>query len=96
MNKKEYQKTYIQFRTFIYQAKKVYGYLNITCEGIEGEYVRLSKRDLLDRLDMKYAENKETWEENIDTTAFKFYTKYKRLFYFGDEWLGKPEEVWID
>jgi hypothetical protein len=26
---------------------------------IEGEYVRLSKKDLIDRLDMKYAENKD-------------------------------------
>jgi len=96
MNKKEYQKTYIQFRTFVYQAKKVYGYLNITCEDIEGEYVRLSKKDLLDRLDMKYAENKETWAENLDTSAFKFYTKDRKLFYFGEEWLGIPVEVYID
>ena len=48
---KEYQNTFIQFRTFIYQAKRIYGYLRVTKEGLEGEYIRLNKKDLLNRLD---------------------------------------------
>ena len=54
MNKKEYQKTYIQFRTFIYQAKRIYGYMRIRKEGLEGEYIRLNKKDLIERLDTIY------------------------------------------
>ena len=50
----KYQKTFIQFRTFIYQAKKVYGYLRITKEGLEGEYIRLNKKYLLNRIDSLY------------------------------------------
>jgi hypothetical protein len=50
MNNK-YENTFIQFRTFIYQAKRVYGYLRVTKEGLEGEYIRLNKKDLINRLD---------------------------------------------
>ncbi len=99
---KEYQKTYIQFRTFIYQAKKIYGYLNITQEYKEGEYIRLNKKDLIDRLDSLYqmkmqeSDTKFNWAEEIDTDAFKFRTKEGKVWYFGNEWLGIPVEVWID
>ena len=53
MNNK-YENTFIQFRTFIYQAKRIYGYLRLTKEGLEGEYIRLNKKDLLNRLDSLY------------------------------------------
>ena len=55
---KEYQNTFIQFRTFIYQAKRIYGYLRITKEGLEGEHIRLNKKYLLDRLDSLYLKDK--------------------------------------
>jgi hypothetical protein len=102
MTKKEYQKTYIQFRTFIYQAKKVYGYLRIRQEGLEGEHIRLNKNDLIDRLDAVYQMGVSekgadyNWQEEIDTDAFHFHTKEGKIWYFGDEWLGRPLEVWID
>jgi len=93
---KEYQKTFIQFRTFIYQAKRIYGYLNITQEYKEGEYIRLNKKDLLNRLDSLYLKDKENWLEEIDIDSFKFHTKEGKVWYFGNEWLGIPVEVWID
>ena len=100
---KEYQKTFIQFRTFIYQAKRIYGYMRIRKEGLEGEYIRLNKKDLIDRLDTIYMSGVNadkdihgTWIEEIDTDAFKFHTKEGKVWYFGNEWLGRPEEVWID
>ena len=36
------------------------------------------------------------WQEEIDTDAFHFHTKEGKIWYFGDEWLGRPLEVWID
>ena len=102
MTKKEYQKTYIQFRTFIYQAKKVYGYLRIRQEGLEGEHIRLNKNDLIDRLDSVYqmgvSEKGAAYncQEEIDTDAFHFHTKEGKIWYFGDKWLGRPLEIWID
>ena len=102
MTKKEYQKTYIQFRTFIYQAKKVYGYLRIRQEGLEGEHIRLNKNDLIDRLDAVYQMGVSeeganyNWLEEIDIDAFKFHTKEGKIWYFGDKWLGRPLEIWID
>ena len=102
MTKKEYQKTFIQFRTFIYQAKKVYGYLRIRQEGLEGEHIRLNKNDLIDRLDAVYQMGVSeeganyNWLEEIDIDAFKFHTKEGKIWYFGDKWLGRPLEIWID
>ncbi len=81
MTKREYQKTYIQFRTFIYQAKKVYGYLRITKEGLEGEYIRLNKKDLLNRLDSLYLKDKDNWLEEIDIDAFHFHTKEGKVLF---------------
>jgi len=93
---KEYQKTFIQFRTFIYQAKRIYGYLRVTKEGLEGEYIRLNKKDLLNKLDCLYLKDKDNWLEEIDIDSFKFYTKEGRVCYFGRKWLGRPLEVYID
>ena len=62
----KYENTFIQFRTFIYQAKRIYGYLRLTKEGLEGEYIRLNKKDLLDRLDSLYLKDKDNWLEEID------------------------------
>jgi len=93
---KEYQKTFIQFRTFIYQAKRIYGYLRLTKEGLEGEYIRLNKKDLLERLDSLYLKDKENWQEEIDTYSFHFHTTEGKVWYFGRKWLGRPLEVYID
>ena len=93
---KEYQNTFIQFRTFIYQAKKVYGYLRLTKEGLEGEYIRLNKKDLLNRLDSLYLKDNDNWLEEIDIDAFHFHTKEGKVWYFGRKWLGRPLEVYID
>ena len=95
MNNK-YENTFIQFRTFIYQAKRIYGYLRITKEGLEGEYIRLNKKDLLNRLDSLYLKDKDSWLEEIDTVAFHFHTKEGKVWYFGQKWLGRPLEVYID
>ena len=88
------RKDFIQFRTYIYQAKRIYGLVRINKEYEEGEYIRLNKKDLLDRLDTYHLEYKEDMPLDVDT--FKFYTKDKKVFYFNDKWLGRPEEVWID
>ena len=96
LRSKEYQKTFIQFRTFIYQAKRIYGYLRITKEGLEGEHIRLNKKDLLDRLDSLYLKDKENWLEEIDIDAFHFHTTEGKVWYFGRKWLGRPLEVYID
>ena len=93
---KEYQNTFIQFRTFIYQAKRIYGYLRVTKEGLEGEYIRLNKKDLLNRLDSLYLIDKDNWLEEIDIDAFHFHTKEGKVWYFGQKWLGRPLEVYID
>ena len=45
------RKDFIKFRTYIVMAKRVYIYVNMHQEGQEGEYVKLSKKDLIDRLD---------------------------------------------
>ena len=95
MNNK-YENTFIQFRTFIYQAKRVYGYLRVTKEGLEGEYIRLNKKDLINRLDSLYLKDKDNWLEVIDTDAFHFHTKEGKVWYFGQKWLGRPLEVYID
>ena len=95
MNNK-YENTFIQFRTFIYQAKRVYGYLRVTKEGLEGEYIRLNKKDLINRLDFLYLKDKDNWLEEIDTDAFHFHTKEGKVWYFGQKWLGRPLEVYID
>ena len=92
----EYENTFIQFRTFIYQAKRIYGYLRITKEGLEGEYIRLNKKDLLNRLDSLDLKDKDNWLEEIDIDAFHFHTKEGKVWYFGQKWLGRPLEVWID
>tara|TARA_R110000796_G_C14221992_1_gene394719 strand:+ start:25 stop:357 length:333 start_codon:yes stop_codon:yes gene_type:complete len=88
------RKDFIQFRTYIDQAKKIYGLVRINKEYQEGEYIRLNKKDLLDRLDTYHLEYKE--DMPLDVNTFKFYTKDKKVFYFNDKWLGRPEEVWID
>ena len=93
---KEYQNTFIQFRTFIYQAKRIYSYTRIRIEGLEGVYIRVNKKDLLKVLDSLYLKDKDNWLEEIDIDAFKFHTKEGKVWYFGNDWLGMPEEVWID
>ena len=76
--------------------------MRIRKEGLEGEYIRLNKKDLIDRLDSLYqmrmqeSNSKFDWVEEIDTDAFKFHTKEGKVWYFGNEWLGRPKEVWID
>ena len=96
MTKKEYQKTFIQFRTFIYQAKRIYSYTRIRIEGLEGVYIRVNKKDLIKVLDSLYLKDKDNWLEEIDIDAFHFHTKAGKVWYFGREWLGRPLEVWID
>ena len=95
MNQK-YENTYIQLRTFIYQAKRVYAYVNLTTEDLEGEYIKVNKKDLIDRLDMLYKDNKDNWQSIIDINAFHFHTKEGKVWYFGRKWLGRPLEVYID
>ena len=93
---KEYQNTYIQFRTFIYQAKRIYSYTRITKEGLEGVYIRVNKKDLIKVLDSLYLKGKNNWLEEIDIDAFHFHTKEGKVWYFGQKWLGRPLEVYID
>jgi len=50
----------------------------------------------LNRLDSLYLKDKENWLEEIDIDSFKFHTKEGKVWYFGNEWLGIPVEVWID
>ena len=69
------RKDFIQFRTYIDQAKKIYGLVRINKEYQEGEYIRLNKKDLLDRLDTYHLEYKE--DMPLDVNTFKFYTKDK-------------------
>ena len=98
------RKDFIQFRTYIIQAKKVYTYLNIHQEGQEGEYVKVSKKDLIDRLDNIYIQNEKNIKDygdgavvrEIDIDKFTFVTKDKKSFWLKSEWLGRPEEVWIN
>ena len=90
------RKDFIKFRTYIVMAKRVYIYVNMHQEGQEGEYVKLSKKDLIDRLDMLYKDNKDNWQSIIDINAFHFHTKDSKVWYFGRKWLGRPEEVYID
>ena len=52
------RKDFIKFRTYIVMAKRVYIYVNMHQEGQEGEYVKLSKKDLIDRLDNIHIQNK--------------------------------------
>jgi len=93
---KEYQNTFIQFRTFIYQAKRIYSYTRIRIEGLEGVCIRVNKKDLLKVLDSLYLKDKDNWLEEIDIDAFKFHTKEGKVWYFGQKWLGRPLEVYID
>ncbi len=98
------RKDFIQFRTYIIQAKKVYTYLNMHQEGQEGEYVKVSKKDLIDRLDDIYIQNEKNIKDygdgavvrEIDFNKFTFVTKDFKKFWFDTKWLGRPEEVWID
>ena len=39
---------------------------------------------------------KDNWLEEIDTDAFHFHTKEGKVWYFGQKWLGRPLEVYID
>ena len=69
MNQK-YENTYIQLRTFISQAKRVYAYVKLTPEEIEGVYVKLNKKDLITNLDVLYLKDKDDWQsrwEDIKT-----------------------------
>ena len=98
------RKDFIQFRTYIIQAKKVYAYLNMHQEGQEGEYVKVSKKDLIDRLDDIYIQNEKNIKDygdgavvrEIEFNKFTFVTKDFKKFWFDTKWLGRPEEVWID
>ena len=98
------RKDFIKFRTYIVMAKRVYIYVNMHQEGQEGEYVKLSKKDLIDRLDNIHIQNKHNVEDygdgavvrEIDIDKFTFVTKDKKSFWLKSEWLGRPEEVWIN
>ena len=98
------RRDFIQFRTYIIQAKRVYTYVNMNQEGHEGEYVKLSKKDLIDRLDNIHIQNKRNIEDygkdavvrEINTDKFCFVTKDDKRFFLNTKWLGKPEEVWIN
>ena len=98
------RKDYIKFRTYIVMAKRVYIYVNMNKEGYEGEYIKLSKKDLIDRLDNIIIQNKHNVEDygedavikEIDTDKFTFVTKDNFKFWLDTEWLGRPEEVWIN
>lgn len=98
------RKDYIKFRTYIVMAKRVYAYVNVNKEGYEGEYVKLSKKDLIDRLDNIHIQNKHNIEDygedavikEIDTDKFTFVTKDDKRFSLKSEWLGRPEEVLIN
>ena len=98
------RKDFIKFRTYIVMAKRVYTYVNMNQEGHEGEYVKLSKKDLIDRLDNIHIKNKQNIENygddavvrEIDTDKFCFVTKDDKRFWLKSEWLGRPEEVWIN
>ena len=37
-----------------------------------------------------------TLVQEIDTDAFHFHTKEGKVWYFGQKWLGRPLEVYID
>ena len=98
------RKDFIKFRTYIVMAKRVYIYVNMHQEGQEGEYVKLSKKDLIDRLDNIHIQNKHNIEDygedavikEIDTDKFTFVTKDDKRFSLKSEWLGRPEEVLIN
>ena len=98
------RKDYIKFRTYIVMAKRVYAYVNVNKEGYEGEYVKLSKKDLIDRLDNIHIKNKQNIEDygddavvkEIDTDKFTFVTKDDKRFFLNTKWLGRPEEVCIN
>ena len=98
------RKDFIKFRTYIVMAKRVYTYVNMNQEGHEGEYVKLSKKDLIDRLDDIHIKNKQNIENygedavvrEIDTDKFTFVTKDDKRFWLKSEWLGRPEEVLIN
>ena len=98
------RKDYIKFRTYIVMAKRVYAYVDFNQDEYEGEYVKLSKKDLIDRLDNIHIKNKQNIEDygegavirEIETDKFCFVTKDSKKFWFGTKWLGKPEEVWIN
>ena len=98
------RKDFIKFRTYIVMAKRVYTYVNMHEEGQEGEYVKLSKKDLIDRLDNIHIQNKRNIEDygkdavvrEINTDKFCFVTKDDKRFFLNTKWLGKPEEVWIN
>ena len=98
------RKDFIKVRTYIVMAKRVYTYVNMHQEGQEGEYVKLSKKDLIDRLDNIHIQNKHNIEDygedavikEIDTDKFTFITKDKKSFRLKSEWLGRPEEVLIN
>ena len=83
------RKDYIKFRTYIVMAKRVYTYVNMNKEGYEGEYVKLSKKDLIDRLDNIIIKNKHNIEDygegavvkEIDTDKFTFVTKDDKRFF---------------
>tara|TARA_R100001163_G_scaffold51570_1_gene38980 strand:- start:268 stop:570 length:303 start_codon:yes stop_codon:yes gene_type:complete len=98
------RKDYIKFRTYIVMAKRVYIYVNMNKDSYEGEYVKLSKKDLIDRLDDIIIQNKHNIEDygkdavvkEIDTDKFTFVTKDDKRFFLNTKWLGRPEEVWIN
>ena len=98
------RRDFIQFRTYIDQAKKVYAYVDFNEDEYEGEYVKVSKKDLIDRLDNIYIQNEKNIKDygegavvrEIDFSKFTFVTKDFKKFWFNKKWLGRPEEVWIN
>ena len=98
------RKDYIKLRTYIVMAKRVYIYVNMNKEGYDGEYIKLSKKDLIDRLDNIIIQNKHNVEDygkdavvkEIDTDKFTFVTKDDKRFWLNTKLLGRPEEVWIN
>ena len=66
--------------------------------------LKLSKKDLIDKLDNIHIQNKRNIEDygkgavvrEIDTDKFCFVTKDDKRFWMNSKWLGRPEEVWID
>ena len=88
------RKDYIKFRTYIVMAKRVYIYVNMNKDSYEGEYVKLSKKDLIDRLDDIIIQNKHNIEDygkdavvkEIDTDKFTFVTKDDKRFFLNTKW----------
>ena len=76
------RKDFIKFRTYIVMAKRVYIYVNMHQEGQEGEYVKLSKKDLIDRLDNIHIQNKHNIEDYGEDAVIKEipFTRLSKMF----------------